>query len=46
VQRDARHVRALRAAGWRVFTAWECRLNTPSKAAAEANRLVRRIVGS
>lgn len=46
VQRDTRHVRSLRAAGWRVFTAWECDLSTPSKAEARAKYLLRRIVGS
>lgn len=46
VQRDAQQVRSLRAAGWRVFMAWECHLSTPSKAEAEARRLFRRIVGT
>lgn len=28
-KRDARNVRALRAAGWRVLTIWECELSKP-----------------
>lgn len=29
-RRDIRNVRALRAAGWRVLTIWECELSKPS----------------
>src|SRR4249919_3514880 len=29
-KRDVRNTRALRAAGWRVFTVWECELSKPS----------------
>lgn len=43
VRRDARNARALRAAGWRVYTCWECRLKTRSKADAEAARLFRKL---
>lgn len=27
--RDRRHVRRLRASGWRVLTVWQCQLKTP-----------------
>ena len=37
--RDARKVRELRKAGWRVLTVWECRLK--KKAEAEARRVAR-----
>lgn len=40
-ERDARKVRALRKAGWRVVTVWECRLkkNAPAQAARVARML-------
>jgi len=30
VVRDARAIRLLRSAGWRVFVVWECEVDTPS----------------
>lgn len=40
VRRDARNVRALRRAGWRVATAWECQTK-PKQLGRLAARLVR-----
>ncbi len=40
--RDARKVRELRKAGWRVLTVWECRLK--KNAEAEARRVARALV--
>lgn len=37
--RDARHVDALQAAGWKVFTVWECELVTPTRLAQLANEI-------
>jgi DNA mismatch endonuclease (patch repair protein) len=40
VARDARNVRALRKAGWRVLTVWECETRRRDKLAARLQRLV------
>ena len=39
-ERDARHVRKLRRAGWRVMTLWECELKQPEKAARRLERFL------
>jgi DNA mismatch endonuclease (patch repair protein) len=39
VIRDRRNARQLRRLGWRVFTVWECQVNSPEKAFATASRL-------
>lgn len=44
VARDRRTQRALRRAGWRVLTVWECTLRTRSRREQAIARLVRRIV--
>lgn len=43
-QRDKRTERALRRAGWRVLTVWECSIASPKKAARRLDALVRRIL--
>lgn len=39
VERDARVARELRAAGWRVFVAWECELTGKGRAVEQAKHL-------
>lgn len=39
VSRDARSSAALAEAGWRVFTVWECELNSGVRAASSAARV-------
>lgn len=46
VARDKRVRRQLRAAGWRVFVAWECQLSGKGKATERASALASRIVPS
>jgi DNA mismatch endonuclease (patch repair protein) len=46
VARDKRVRRQLKAAGWRVFVAWECQLSVKGKAIARASALAVRIKGS
>ena len=43
VARDKRVRRQLRAAGWRVFVAWECQLSGKGKATERASALASRI---
>lgn len=43
VGRDKRVRRQLRAAGWRVFVAWECQLSGKGKASERASALAARI---
>ena len=38
-KRDARNARALRSAGWRVLTIWECRIRDERALAALARRI-------
>ena len=42
-KRDARNTRALRAAGWHVFTIWECELAKPTTRERAVERLIRKI---
>lgn len=42
-RRDARNVRALRAAGWRVLTIWECELAKPSERQPALDRLIKKL---
>lgn len=42
-KRDARNMRALRAAGWRVLTIWECGLSKPSSREKTIKQLVNKI---
>ena len=42
-KRDARNVRALRAAGWRVFTIWECELAKPAARERALSRLIQKL---
>lgn len=44
VARDKRVRRQLRAAGWRVFVAWECQLSGKGKADVEAGLLAQKIM--
>jgi DNA mismatch endonuclease (patch repair protein) len=46
VARDKRVRRQLRAAGWRVFVAWECQLSGNGKATERASALASRIMPS
>ena len=46
VRRDKRSAVALEAAGWRVFTAWECELSSGVRASGTAERLADLIRGS
>lgn len=46
VARDKRVRRQLRAAGWRVFVAWECQLSGKGKATERASALASRIMPS
>jgi DNA mismatch endonuclease (patch repair protein) len=41
VARDAAVRRALKAAGWRVITVWECELRKPARLTARLRRLLR-----
>ncbi|MCC5793192.1 MAG: DNA mismatch endonuclease Vsr [Chromatiales bacterium] len=43
-KRDASSARALRRAGWRVLTVWECSVSTPEKANRRLTALVRAIL--
>ena len=43
-RRDAKNVRALRRAGWRVLTVWECSISSPTKAKKRLDALVRKIL--
>lgn len=43
-KRDAKNERALRRAGWRVLTVWECSISTPAKANRRLDTLVRIIL--
>lgn len=45
-RRDARSRRALRKAGWRVLTVWECSLSTKAKAERRLAQLKGKIIGS
>ncbi len=45
VARDTRVARELRDLGWRVYTAWECELQSKSKARMTAERIAREIRG-
>jgi len=45
VARDKRTAAALRRAGWRVLTVWECSLRTAARREQAIARLVRRIAG-
>lgn len=45
-RRDRRNRVALRKAGWRVFTVWECSLTSKPKAAKTLTRLAIRVAGS
>lgn len=42
-RRDERNVRALRKAGWHVFTVWECELSNQAKRSKVLGRLARNI---
>jgi DNA mismatch endonuclease, patch repair protein len=42
-ERDARNTRALRAAGWRVFTIWECELAKPTDRERTVERLIQKL---
>jgi DNA mismatch endonuclease, patch repair protein len=42
-KRDARNTRELRAAGWRVFTIWECELAKPTNRERTVERLIRKL---
>lgn len=42
-RRDEKNRRALRRAGWRVYTVWECSLSTVSRAEKRLGRLVAEI---
>lgn len=42
-RRDERNVRALRKAGWQVFTVWECELNNQVKRRTALEQLTRKI---
>lgn len=42
-KRDARNARALRAAGWRVFTVWECELAKPDARKRVVERLTKKL---
>jgi DNA mismatch endonuclease (patch repair protein) len=42
-KRDARNTRALRAAGWRVFTIWECELAKPATRERALERMIRKL---
>lgn len=42
-KRDARNVRALRAAGWRVLTIWECELSKPRSRERALKNLMNKI---
>lgn len=42
-QRDTRNTRALRAAGWRVYTVWECELSTTTKRERALAALIRKL---
>jgi DNA mismatch endonuclease (patch repair protein) len=46
VARDKRTAAALRRAGWRVLTVWECSLRTTARREQAIARLVRRIVSA
>jgi DNA mismatch endonuclease (patch repair protein) len=46
VARDRRTAAALRRAGWRVLTVWECSLRTAARSEQAIARLVRRIVST
>ena len=46
VARDRRTAAALRRAGWRVLTVWECSLRTAARREQAIARLVRRIVST
>jgi DNA mismatch endonuclease (patch repair protein) len=46
VARDRRTAAALRRAGWRVLTVWECSLRTAARRDEAIARLVRRIVST
>lgn len=41
VKRDRKAIRALRAAGWRVLTVWECELRKPDRLASRLMILLR-----
>jgi DNA mismatch endonuclease, patch repair protein len=43
IKRDARVRRELRNQGWRVFTAWECQVQSRSRAARVADKLAWKI---
>lgn len=40
--RDARNLKALRSAGWRVLVVWECELRHPSRVASRIQRFLSR----
>lgn len=40
VERDRRNRKALKAAGWRVFTVWECETRDPQKLADAISRIL------
>jgi DNA mismatch endonuclease (patch repair protein) len=42
-KRDARNVRALRAAGWRVLTIWECELSKAGSRERALKQLMNKI---
>jgi DNA mismatch endonuclease (patch repair protein) len=46
VARDKRTAAALRRAGWRVFTVWECSLRTGARREKAIARLLRRITAT
>ena len=46
VARDKRTAAALRRAGWRVYTVWECSLRTNARREKAIARLVRRIAAA
>lgn len=41
VQRDAEHLKNLKAAGWKAFVVWECETIDASRLAARLNRFLR-----
>lgn len=41
--RDARNIKVLRSTGWRVMIAWECKIDTPTRAKQEAERLISKL---
>lgn len=42
VERDAKNMRALKAAGWKVIIVWECELSNPTKLEAKLKRLLQK----